>query len=105
MIPTQDQIDEAVKYADRAEKRGASSFAQEDNIVLAAAYRSEKARADQNAGAFDAQDYWHKRADLFECQYAELVEWWKGERPIEEYTGDALERRHEAERKALCPST
>lgn len=98
MIPTQDQIDEAVKYADRAEKRGAASFAQEDNIILAAAYRAEKSRADQNAGAFDAQNYWHKRADLFERQYGELVAaTWK-----QRY---ALLARHEAERKALCPST
>ena len=62
-MPTPDEIEVALGMASHGPAH-----------VLAAAYRAEKDRADQNEGAFDAQDYWHKRAELAERQYAELKE-------------------------------
>ena len=86
MNPTQKQIDDALEYADMYKSRGPASFAQEDTIILAAAYRAEKTRA-----------------ELDERQYAKLAKAW-AEKEMDPYE-DEIIADHEAERKALCQST
>ena len=107
MNPTQEEIDGALRGADMYKSRGPASFAQEDAIILAAAYRAEKERSEQATSlyvaAHEAGMSAKHRAELAERQYAELATAW-AEKEMDPYE-DEIIADHERERKALCQST
>ena len=91
MNPTQEAIDGALNGADMYKSRGPASFAQEDTIILAAAYRAAIARADSLERE---RDIFQKSAGIAMRQYAELIH----HVPVLGHHATLLAR-HEAERK------
>lgn len=83
MSPSKESIEEALDAVDAKIKSNWRPVL-EPEAVLASAFRASETRA-----------------ELWKRQYQELVDWWKGDRPAEEYKNYAIGERHAREQEAI----
>jgi hypothetical protein len=109
-MPTQEEIDEALKDYDLWDSNGFAAVSQDQIeiaiVTLAAAYRAEKERAaqaiDLYVAAHEAGMKAKHRAELAERQYAEMTKGLMQENCSRSSYWRFMLARHESERKALA---